>query len=173
MIFCSMKNLNVVTWTTMISCFGVRGKADEVLNLFEKMKVLGFKPNSVTLTGILASRSHLGLITQSKKIFNSIRSSYDGQNVPSASVWGALLGGSSVHRNVETGEVAVRHLFEMEPKNASNYVALCSIYDSRGMWKDASLVRLKVRRLRLDKTPGFSCILLGSEALIIVLVCTI
>ncbi|KAJ0682527.1 putative tetratricopeptide-like helical domain superfamily [Helianthus annuus] len=71
-----MKNLNVVTWTMMISCFGVHGKADEVLNLFEKMKVSGFKPNSVTLTGILASCSHSGLITQGKKIFNSIRSSY-------------------------------------------------------------------------------------------------
>ncbi|KAF5761104.1 putative tetratricopeptide-like helical domain superfamily [Helianthus annuus] len=71
-----MKNLNVVTWTMMISCFGVHGKADEVLNLFEKMKVSGFKPNSVTLTGILASCSHPGLITQGKKIFNSIRSSY-------------------------------------------------------------------------------------------------
>ncbi|KAJ0682528.1 hypothetical protein HanPI659440_Chr16g0648321 [Helianthus annuus] len=26
------------------------------------------------------------------------------------------------------------------------------------MWKDTSWVRLKVRRLRLDKTPGFSWI---------------
>ncbi|KAM0006757.1 hypothetical protein Hdeb2414_s0008g00275951 [Helianthus debilis subsp. tardiflorus] len=85
------------------------------------------------------------------------------KTVPSASVWGALLGGSLVHRNVETGEVAVRHLFEMEPKNASNYVALCSIYDSQGMWKDASWVRLKVRRLRLDKTPGFSWISIRGE----------
>ncbi|KAJ0836944.1 putative tetratricopeptide-like helical domain superfamily [Helianthus annuus] len=195
-IFCSMKNLNLVTWTTMISCYGVHGKCDKALNLFEKMKDSGFKPNSVTLTAILASCSHSGLINQGQNIFNSIRSSYgfeprvehyaclvdllsrfgcfedalrliNGMKrvkmVPSASVWGALLAGSLVHRNVETGEMAARHLFEMEPKNASNYIALCSIYDSRGMWKDASRVRLKIRRLRLDKTPGCSWISIGGE----------
>ncbi|KAK9051539.1 hypothetical protein SSX86_028166 [Deinandra increscens subsp. villosa] len=195
-IFCSMKNLNLVTWTTMISCFGVHGKGDEALNLFEKMKDLGFKPNSVTITAILASCSHSGLINQGKKIFNSIRSSYGFEPsvehyaclvdllsrfgcfeealglinsmrmvkmVPPASVWGALLAGSLVHRNIEAGEIAAQHLFEMEPKNASNYIALCSIYDSRGMWKDASRVRLRIRRLRLDKTPGCSWISIGGE----------
>ncbi|KAI3743796.1 hypothetical protein L1987_56863 [Smallanthus sonchifolius] len=193
MIFCSMKNPNLVTWTTMISCFGVHGEGDEALSLFEKMRDSGFKPNSVTLTAILASCSYSGLVNQGKRIFNSIRSSYDfepsvehyaclvdllsrfgcfedalrlinGMKMPpSASVWGALLAGSLVHRNIETGEMAARHLFEMEPENASNYIALCSLYDSRGMWKDASRVRLKIRRLRLDKTPGCSWISVGGE----------
>lgn len=195
-IFRMMKSFNLVTWTTMISCFGVHGKGDEALNLFEKMKELGVKPNSVTLTAILASCSHSGLIDQGKKIFNSIRSLYgfepsvehyaclvdllsrfgcfedalvliNGMKavnmVPSASVWGALLAGSLVHRNIKTGEIAACHLFELEPGNASNYIALCSIYDSRGMWKDASRVRLKIRRLRLDKTPGCSWISIGGE----------
>ncbi|KAD4982563.1 hypothetical protein E3N88_19234 [Mikania micrantha] len=195
-IFYGMKNLNLVTWTTMISCFGVHGKGDEALRLFERMKDMGYKPNRVTLTAILASCTHSGLINQGKKIFNSIRSSYgfepsmehyaclvdllsrfgcfeeairliNGMKmvkmIPSASVWGALLAGSLIHRNIETGEMAAHHLFEMEPKNASNYIALCSIYDSRGMWKDASRIRLKIRRLKLDKTPGCSWTLIGGK----------
>ncbi|XP_076949157.1 pentatricopeptide repeat-containing protein At5g04780, mitochondrial-like [Bidens hawaiensis] len=195
-IFCSMKSLNLVTWTTMISCFGVHGKGDEALNLFKKMKESGFKPNIVTLTAILASCSHSGFVNEGKNIFNSIRSSYGFEPsvehyaclvdllsrvgcfedalelinsmkkvkiAPPASLWGALLAGSLVHRNIETGEMAARHLFEVEPENASNYIALCSIYDSRGMWKDASRVRLKIRRLRLDKTPGCSWITIGGE----------
>jgi pentatricopeptide repeat protein len=122
-IFCSMRNLNLVTWTTMISCYGVHGKGVEALSLFEKMRDFGFKPNSVTFTAILASCSHSGLIDQGKKIFESIRSSYGFEpsvehyaclvdllsrfgcfkealdlintmkQVPSASVWGALLAG--------------------------------------------------------------------------------
>ncbi|MFS8026979.1 hypothetical protein Hanom_Chr16g01493011 [Helianthus anomalus] len=32
-----------------------------------------------------------------------------------------------------------------------------------GMWKDASRVRLKIRRLKLDKTPGCSWISIGGE----------
>ncbi|XP_076914552.1 pentatricopeptide repeat-containing protein At3g57430, chloroplastic-like [Bidens hawaiensis] len=195
-IFCSMKSLNLVTWTTMISCFGVHGMGDEALKLFEKMKDSGFKPNGVTLTAILASCSHSGLVHEGKKIFNSIRSSYGFEPsvehyaclvdllrrvgcfedalelinsmkkvkiVPPASLWGALLAGSLVPRNIETGEMAASHLFEMEPANASNYIALCSIYDSRGMWKDASRLRLKIRRLKLEKTPGCSWITIGGE----------
>ncbi|GJT44263.1 pentatricopeptide repeat-containing protein [Tanacetum coccineum] len=187
-IFSSMRNINLVTWTTMISCYGVHGKGVEALGLFEKMRDFGFKPNSVTFTAILASCSHSGLIDQGKKIFESIRSSYGFEpsvehyaclvdllsrfgcfqealdlintmkQVPSASLWGALLAGSLVHKNIEIGEMAARRLFEMEPDNASNYIALCSIYDSRGMWNDASRVRLKMRRLRLGKTPGCSWI---------------
>ncbi|XP_023767507.1 pentatricopeptide repeat-containing protein At5g04780, mitochondrial [Lactuca sativa] len=192
-IFHNMKNPNLVTWTTMISCYGLHGNGEQALYLFEKMKESGFKPNNVTLTAILSSCSHSGLIHQGKKIFNSIRSLYSFEPsvehyaclvdllsrvgcfneavgliesmmmVPPASVWGALLAGCLVHRNIEIGEMAAYHLFEMEPKNASNYTALCSLYDSCGMWSDASRVRLKMRRLRLGKTPGCSWISIGGE----------
>ncbi|XP_071737997.1 pentatricopeptide repeat-containing protein At5g04780, mitochondrial-like isoform X2 [Rutidosis leptorrhynchoides] len=133
-VFFGMKDKNLVTWTTMISSYGVHGKGEEALTLFQKMKDLGFKPNSVTLTAILASCSHSGLIDQGRKIFKSIRSLYDfepsvehyacvvdllsrfgcfdealrlinGMNmVPPASVWGALLAGSLVHRNIKVSE---------------------------------------------------------------------
>ncbi|KAI3498497.1 hypothetical protein L1887_34272 [Cichorium endivia] len=192
-IFYNMKNLNLVTWTTMISCYGLHGYGEKALCLFEKMKESGFKPNNVTLTGILASCSHSGLINQGKNIFNSITSLYKFEpsvehyacmvdllsrfgcfkealglidsmkTVPPPSVWGALLAGSLVHRNIEIGEMAAYCLFEMEPKNASNYIALCSLYDSCGMWSDGSRVRLKMRRLRLGKTPGCSWISIGGE----------
>ncbi|PWA44997.1 tetratricopeptide-like helical domain-containing protein [Artemisia annua] len=155
-----MRNLNLVTWKTMISCYGVHGKGVEALSLFDKMKDFGFKPNSVTFIAILASYSHSGLIDQGKKVFESIRSSYGFdpsvenyvclvdllsrfgcfkealdliytmKQVPSASVWGTLLASSLVHKNIEIGEMAARHLFEMKLSNASNYIALCSIYDS-------------------------------------------
>ncbi|XP_076914549.1 pentatricopeptide repeat-containing protein At3g57430, chloroplastic-like [Bidens hawaiensis] len=174
----------------MISCFGVHYEA---LNLFEKMKDSRFESNSVTLTAILASYSHSDLVNEGKKIVNSIRSSYSFEPsvehypclvdllsrvgcfedalelinsmkkvkmVPPA---GVSLAGSSVYKNIETCEIAVSHLFAMEPAYASNYIALCSIYESRGMWKDAYRVRLKIRRLRLDKTPGCSWILIGGE----------
>ncbi|KVH98031.1 Pentatricopeptide repeat-containing protein [Cynara cardunculus var. scolymus] len=192
-IFLSLRNRNLVTWTTLISCYGFHGNGKESLRLFEKMKDSGFKPNSVTLTAILASCSHSGLIDQGKKIFNSIRSSYrfeptvehyacmvdllsrfgwfneaivlirSMKTVPPASVWGALLAGSLVHRNVETGEMAARHLFEIEPTNASNYIALCGIYDSRGMWSDVSRVRSEMKRSGFGKTPGCSWISIGGE----------
>jgi hypothetical protein len=55
-------------------------------------------------------------------------------------------------------KVAAHHLFQLEPNNTSNYVALCEIYRSLGMTRGVSTVRAKMRGLSLVKTPGCSWI---------------
>ncbi|RVW32753.1 Pentatricopeptide repeat-containing protein, mitochondrial [Vitis vinifera] len=163
-VFTTMSELNLVTWTSMISCYGVHGKGHEALALFKKMKYCGFQPNCVTITAILASCSHSGLIEQGRKIFYSINLDYgfepsaehyacmvdllgrfgyleeafelikNMKSAATASVWGALLAGCLMHKNIEIGEIAAHCLFELEPRNSSNYIALCSMYDSLGIW---------------------------------------
>ncbi|KAI4345101.1 hypothetical protein L6164_012262 [Bauhinia variegata] len=187
-VFRNMRHVNLVTWTTMISCYGMHGKGDESLSLFKKMIQFGFTPNSVTFTAILASCSHSGLIDQGWQIFNSIHLDYRFE--PNAEhyacmvdllgrygylveaikllktmkssvtpkVWGALLAGCMMHRNVEIGEIAADQLFQLEPNNASNYIALCNIYESRGMLEKVSRVRAKMKELGLVKAPGCSWI---------------
>ncbi|KAL5992983.1 hypothetical protein ACLOJK_013903 [Asimina triloba] len=165
-VFTNMCDWNIITWTTMISCYGVHGQGEEALALFEKMKSSGFNPNSVTFTAILASCSHAGLIDRGQKIFDSIRLDYGiepgvehyaclvdllgrcgqlneahelikGMPVePTASVWGALLGACQMHNNVALGEFAAFQLFDLEAGNSSNYIALRSIYDALGRWDD-------------------------------------
>jgi pentatricopeptide repeat protein len=54
----------------------MHGKGEESVFLFEKMMNEGFRPNAVTLTSILASCSHSGLMDQGKKIFSSMISDY-------------------------------------------------------------------------------------------------
>lgn len=193
MVFRNMRNSNLVTWTTMISCYGVHGRGKEALVLFEEMRDCGFEPNSVTLTAILASCSHSGHIDQGRRIFNSIGSVYNLEPsvehyacivdllgrfghveealrlvknmrlAPTASIWGALLAGCMMCKNVEIGEIAAHQLFELEPKNSSNYVALCSIYDSLGMWNGVSRIRAIMRKLGLVKSPGCSWITSGGK----------
>ena len=75
-VFRSVNNINLVTWTTMISCYGLHGKGEDSLLLFEKMIGFGFTPNPVTLTTMLASCSHSGMIDEGKRIFSSIRLVY-------------------------------------------------------------------------------------------------
>ncbi|KAK3007255.1 hypothetical protein RJ639_016238 [Escallonia herrerae] len=192
-VFWKMKEWNLVTWTTMISCYGVHGRGNESLSLFDEMRDCGFEPNSVTLTAVLASCSYSGLVNEGRQIFNSIGSVYaiepslehyacavdllgrmgcleealglirDMKSVSTASVWGALLAGCMMHKNVEIGEIAARHLFELEPRNSSNYIALSSIYDSLGMWSGVSRTRSLMRKLGLVKTPGCSLITIRGE----------
>lgn len=192
-IFVNMQELNLVTWTTMISCYGLHGKGEKSLVLYNKMIDCGFKPNSVTVTALLASCSHSGLIGQGRRIFYSIFLEYGiecnvehyacmvdllarfgyveeafelikNMKVTSiASVWGALLAGCMMQKNVEIGEIAAYQLFELEPRNSSNYVALCSIYDSQGNWEGVSRIRVRMRELGLVKTPGCSWITIAGR----------
>ncbi|KAF3441413.1 hypothetical protein FNV43_RR15327 [Rhamnella rubrinervis] len=188
-VFRSMSNLNLITWTTMISCYGVHGRGEESLLLFKQMRDYGYVPNCITFTAILASCSHSGLIDQGRKIFDTISLDYGFEPsvehyacmvdllgrcgyleealrlvksmkllVAKGSAWGALLAGCIMHKNVEIGEIAAHQLFDLEPRNPSNYIALCSIYESLGMWDSVSLIRLKMKDLGLAKTPGCSWI---------------
>lgn len=187
-VFANMRGRNLVSWTTLISCYGVHGKGKESLILFEEMIAKGIKPNCVTFTAILASCSHSGLVDEGHRIFESMRLEYGVepsvehyacmvdllgrigrlqealelikgmQQEPSASIWGALLGACQTHKNVDLGEIAAFKLFELETANSSNYIALCSIYDAVGKWDGVSKMRKRMRELGLVKTPGCSWI---------------
>ncbi|KAL5818754.1 hypothetical protein ACOSQ3_022665 [Xanthoceras sorbifolium] len=192
-VFKNMRELNLVTWTTMITCYGVHGKGGKSLLLFKQMRGCGFVPNCVTLTAVLASCSHSGLIDQGRRIFNSITLEYGFepsvehyacmvdllgrfgyleealelvQNINlevTASVWGALLAGCMVHKNDVIGEIAAHHLFDLEPRNTSNYITLCGIYDSLGIRDGVLKTRGKMRELGLVKTPGCSWITVAGK----------
>ncbi|KAF6154902.1 hypothetical protein GIB67_018339 [Kingdonia uniflora] len=187
-VFENMHSWSVVTWTTLISGYGVHGKGEKSLILFEKMRLHGFQPNCVTFTAVLASCSHSGLIDQGRSVFNSISLDYGMEpsvehyacmvdllgryghleealelvkKMPEdspASVWGALLGACRIHKNVEIGETAAYRLFELEVGNSSNYIALCNIYESIGRWDGVSRVRSKMRELGLVKKAACSWI---------------
>ncbi|KAK2376201.1 putative pentatricopeptide repeat-containing protein [Trifolium repens] len=127
-VFKTVSCVNLVTWTTMISCYGMHGKGEGSVFLFEKMMNEGFRPNAVTLTSILASCSHSGLMDQGKKIFSSMISDYGFEPTAehyasmgyleeplrllermklssvTGSMWGALLAGCVMHKNAKIGE---------------------------------------------------------------------
>ncbi|GAB2232108.1 hypothetical protein Drorol1_Dr00011131 [Drosera rotundifolia] len=187
-VFKNMRELNLLTWTTMISCYGHHGKGDEALVLFDTMLGHGFKPNHVTMTAILAACSHSGLVDEGRMILNSMKDEYgiepstehyaclvdllgrcghieeayelikNSESARGSSVWGALLSASMIHKHPEMAEIAARHLFVLEPRNASNYIALGSVYDFLRIHEGVSRIRATMRESRLIKTPGCSWI---------------
>ncbi|OAY76680.1 putative pentatricopeptide repeat-containing protein [Ananas comosus] len=64
---------------------------------------------------------------------------------PNAGVWGALLSACRTYSNVEVAEEAARHLMELEPENAGNYVLLSNIYAKAWRWDEAARVRARMR----------------------------
>ncbi|KAF8651646.1 hypothetical protein HU200_063156 [Digitaria exilis] len=185
-VFAGMKEKNVVSWSTMISCYGVHGMGKEALGIYEEMVSRGVKPNCITFTSILSSCSHSGLVSDGRMIFESMSKVHGVEPTadhyacmidllgragaieeavgfirkmplePGASLWGALLSACAVHNNVDVGEIAAYRLFELEEGNASNYVTLCGIYDAVGRSDCVSGLRSRMRELGMVKTPGCS-----------------
>ncbi|KAL6868078.1 hypothetical protein ACP4OV_014923 [Aristida adscensionis] len=185
-VFSGMKERNVVTWSALISCYGLHGMGQEALRIYKEMVSRGMKPNCITFTSILSSCSHSGLVTDGRRIFESMSKVHGVEPItdhyacmvdllgragaieeavgfirtmpmePSASVWGALLSACAMQNDVDVGEIAAYRLFELEEGNASNYVTLCGIYDAVGRSDCVAGLRSRMRELGMVKTPGCS-----------------
>eukprot|EP01018_Ginkgo_biloba_P022920 Gb_32227 [translate_table: standard] len=67
-VFDKMSERDVVSWNTMIVGCMQNNRADEVLNLFYRMQLAGFRPDTVTCVGILPACAQLGALQQGKEI---------------------------------------------------------------------------------------------------------
>lgn len=179
---------SVIVWTAIISAYAAHGDAGAALALFGEMLGCGIQPDHVLFTAVLAACAHAGVVEEAWQIFNSMLPKYRVQPMvehyaciagvlsragklmeavefiskmpiePNAKVWGALLNGASIHRNVEVGKFAFDKLFETEPENAGNYIVMANIYSQAGHWEEAERVREKMGRRGLKKFPGCSWI---------------
>ncbi|RZC83854.1 hypothetical protein C5167_046635 [Papaver somniferum] len=179
---------NVIVWTAMISAYAAHGDAVAAISLFADMLGIGIKPDRVTFTAVLTGCAHSGIVSEARKIFDSMLPYYgvvpeiehyacmvavlsragmiyEAADFisrmpiePSAKVWGALLNGISVSGDVNLGRFICEKLFEIEPQNTWNYVVLANLYVRAGMWDDAVMVRGRMKKMGLKKLPGCSWI---------------
>ncbi|MQM12016.1 hypothetical protein Taro_044926 [Colocasia esculenta] len=189
-VFEEMEEKTVVSWSAMICGLAMHGQGEEALQLFSEMKRVGVRPNGVTFLGLLHACSHMGLLEEGCEFFTSMSRDYGlvpeiehyGCMVdllsragrlqdalefihkmpvaPNSVVWGALLGGAHVHKNVKMGEEAIKHLRRLDPLNDGYYIVLSNIYAEAGRWEDVARVRCMMRDEGVKKTPGWSSIAL-------------
>lgn len=128
------KLTNVVTWTAMMSGYGMYGRCEEVFGLFERMVEAGVEPDGMTFTAILTACSHNGLVEKGKEYFRMMKDRFKltpslehctcmvdmlGRSgrveeaeamvemmdaVPDDALWGALLAACKTHGKVEVAE---------------------------------------------------------------------
>ncbi|MED6146086.1 hypothetical protein PIB30_031329 [Stylosanthes scabra] len=185
-IFNSVKNRDLILWTSMISASGMHGHGNEAVNLFKKMTDENVIPDHITFLALLHACSHSGLIAEGKKFFdmmkheyrlepwqehyacvvdllgrsNSLEEAYQFvRNMPippSSEVWCSLLGACRIHSNKELGELAAKNLLQSD--NSGNYVLISNIFAADGRWNDVEEVRLRMKVSGLKKKPGCSWI---------------
>ncbi|XP_052486626.1 pentatricopeptide repeat-containing protein At5g48910 isoform X1 [Gossypium raimondii] len=188
-VFEEMEKRTIVSWSAMIQGLAIHGHAQEALRVFSMMIEMGVMPNGVTFIGLLHACSHMGLVDEGRRFFSCMTRDYgiipeiehygcmvdlysragllqeahefimNMPKKPNGVVWGALLGGCKVHKNIELAEEATRHLAELDPLNDGYYIVLSNIYAEAERWEDASRVRKLMKNRGVKKKPGCSSIM--------------
>ncbi|GLJ46572.1 hypothetical protein SUGI_0981430 [Cryptomeria japonica] len=187
-VFDRMPELNVVSWTALIVGYAQNGYGRQALQFFARMQQSGMKPNHVTLVGVLFACSHVGLVDEGYRYFESMSRDYgiiprvehyacmadilsraghlkQAKNLimempfqPCALLWRILLGACRVHGDIDLGKCAAEHILELEPQDGPAYVLLSNAYAAAGKWSEAAHMRKMMKSRALKKEPACSWI---------------
>ncbi|KAJ0976281.1 hypothetical protein J5N97_018246 [Dioscorea zingiberensis] len=184
--FSEIPERGVVSWSAMIGGLAQHGHGKEALDLFHKMLDEGVAPNHITLTSVLCACNHTGLLLEAQHYFHSMEEMFGIKlteehyacmvdilgragkldaamelvnSMPfeaNAAVWGALLGASRIHGNIELGRRAAEMLFALEPEKSGTHVLLANMYASAGMLDGVAEARRLMKDSKVKKEPAMS-----------------
>ncbi|CAN6484489.1 unnamed protein product [Victoria cruziana] len=188
-VFRNMPRRTVVSWTAMINGFAMHGLSEEALNTFHCMQAAGVRPDDVTFVAVLGACAHAGLVRQGWDLFKSMTPGYgikpqplhygcmidllgraghldEAQKLmdsmpfyPNDVIWGALLAGCRIQKDVKRAELAVVQLVEIESeKTAGHLVLLANIFAAAQRWDDLVRVRGLIDTRAIRKQRGCSWI---------------
>ncbi|CAK8541425.1 unnamed protein product [Lathyrus sativus] len=194
LVFYKLQDKNLFCWNSMIHGLASHGYAKEALRMFEEMEKKGIRPNGVTFVSVLTACTHAGFVEEGRRFFVSMSEDYcinpqaehygcmidllskgglledalemirGMSSEPNGFIWGALLNGCKVHRNLEIARVAVRNLRVTEPSNSGHYCLLVNMYAEVNRWCDVAKIRTEMKDLGVEKTcPGSSWIEINKE----------
>ncbi|XP_075077635.1 pentatricopeptide repeat-containing protein At4g33170-like isoform X2 [Nicotiana tabacum] len=179
---------NLVSWNSVIAGFANHGHGKEVIKLFEEMKSVGLKPDSVTFLGLLIACNHAGLVDEGLDYFNTMNEIYGVtpdiehfsclidllgragrlkdaeeymQRYPFGHdpvVLGCLLSACRLHGDVIIGERMAKKLLQLRPVSTSPYVLLSNLYASDEKWDSVAEARKMLKGCGLKKEAGHSLI---------------
>ncbi|CAK8572781.1 unnamed protein product [Lathyrus sativus] len=179
---------DVMAWSAIIAAMAMHGLSKECLELFEKMINDAVWPNAVTFVGVLCACVHGGLVSEGNQYFKRMTEDYgvypliqhygcmvdlysragqigDAWDIvksmpmePDVMIWGALLSGARIHDDIETCEISIKKLIELDPKNSGAYVLLSNVYAKLGKWKEVRHLRDLMEMRGVKKVPGCSLV---------------
>ncbi|KAL8141481.1 hypothetical protein V2J09_014513 [Rumex salicifolius] len=134
---------DIITFVSLLSTCAYLVLVEDGDRIFSLMKdKYGIAPIMEHYACIVNLYGRAGMINEAYDIVCS-KMEYEA----SESVWGALLYGCYLHKNVEIGELAAHKLFDLEPDNERNFELLIGIYQRLGRVDDAE----RVKKMLLDR----------------------
>ncbi|XP_057431232.1 pentatricopeptide repeat-containing protein At5g19020, mitochondrial-like isoform X1 [Lotus japonicus] len=177
---------SVSPWNAILCGLASHGYASMCLEVFSDLHRYHIKPNPITFIGVLSACCHAGLVESGRRIFKSMKSTYNVEpdikhygcmvdllgraglleeaeeiirSMPMEAdivIWGTLLAACRTHGNVNIGERAAESLAGLAPSHGGGKVLLSNIYADAGRWEDVSLVRRVMQGQKMERMPGCS-----------------
>ncbi|XP_010670638.3 pentatricopeptide repeat-containing protein At1g59720, chloroplastic/mitochondrial [Beta vulgaris subsp. vulgaris] len=182
-VFRSMKERDIVSWTSVLSGLGMHGHGKEAVSFFEEMKGAGVTPDDTAFISLLNACSHAGLVDQGRFYFKSMmdygippKMKHYGCMVdllcraglvqvalkfvesmpiePNSIILRTLINACHSQDQVKLNEVFTERLINNEPMHESNYVILSNIYAKLSIWENKYIIRQMMEQKGIKKNPG-------------------
>lgn len=76
LLFAEMMEKNVISWTALVSALGLHGHAQEALERFKEMEIIGIEPDKVAFIAALSACRHVGLVKEGMELFEQMKEKY-------------------------------------------------------------------------------------------------
>ncbi|CAF2089397.1 unnamed protein product [Brassica napus] len=161
--FDEMQKLGVkpdsVTFLALLSACGHAGFIDEVIKFFNEMRSkYGIKPSVEHYSCLVDILGRAGRLLEAYDILQQKSERRDD-----AELLRTLFSACCLHRDNSLGYKIARLLLERYPDDASTYTVLFNLYAYGELWDAAREVKLKMKEVGLNKTPGCSWIEINEQ----------
>ncbi|CAI0389916.1 unnamed protein product [Linum tenue] len=191
-VFEQMPNKETTSWNALINGLAVNGGAREAMQVFADMQLQGFKPNEITMLGVLCACNHGGLIHEGRRWFGALdglgltaRIEHYGCMIDLLGRGGCLEEAESlIHsmpyeangiilssflsacvnsKDFTRAESVLNQAVNVEPRNDGNYVMLGNLYATDKRWGEVEEVKGLMKRNGARKKAGSSAIEIDGE----------
>ncbi|KAK1267905.1 Pentatricopeptide repeat-containing protein [Acorus gramineus] len=184
---------DVFVWTAMVHGLASNERCGEALDVFNRMRDLGVRPNARTATAVLCACRNAGWVDVGYQFFKRLpdygiqpeiqhygcvvdllaRAGYLEEaeelakmipDEPDEITWRTLIWACKAHGDIDRAERLVDEwLLRMDENDGSNYVLLGNVYAKAGKWEEKARLRESMVQKSIRKEPGFSRIELGGR----------
>lgn len=170
LLFEEMPEKETASWNALINGFAVNGRAKEALEVFEMMIREGFRPNEITMIGVLSACNHCGLVDEGRRCFKAMEGFGIAPQIEHYGCMVDLLGRAGCldeaenliqtmpfdangiilssflfacghFKDVSRAERVLRETVKMEKECAGDYVLLRNLYATEKRWTDVEDVK--------------------------------
>ncbi|XXG52450.1 hypothetical protein AAC387_Pa03g0789 [Persea americana] len=179
---------DVVTWTALISAYGMYGHGQKALRAFTDMEEMGIIPDHVAFVAVIFACSHVGLVDEGLVCFDRMKNHYkitpriehsacvvdllsrsgnlcEAENFiramplkPDVSIWGALLSACRITGETNIAERVAEQIMKLDSDKTGYYVLVSNLYAAMSRWDNVSKIWKFTKCRGIKKDPGYSWI---------------